>query len=441
MNARVRRFATALALPAALVLAMPQASRADSAMEEVLSILKKEGIIDQGQQDRLMAKYQDEQKKSEDKVSGLLDGMQWYGDLRLRYETFWFDDDATGNESDNRYRFRYRARFGFKRNVGDRIQVGVRLATTGLNDSQKLDADPRSTNVTLGGNRDFAPDGILFDQAWVALTLQESGDLRTTLVGGKVSNPYTWKNGKDFLVFDGDLNMEGAYLTSSYEPSEDTTVFGTFGTFVVKENSSNADPKLFALQAGVETELGAAKVGFRASGYEWRSLDDGFLSNAFSQGNLPSAYDSRARMGDVFAYAKFGGGSWPVMLYGTAVRNFSADSAVLNGISVGKEDDAYGIGIEVGDSKKFVELGFGWFHVEANSVPGQIYDSDLFDGKTNREGIIFYASRRLLSGTDFNLTYFDGKEIEDDGGASGPFNSSLADADRRRLQADVIVKF
>ena len=46
----------------------------------------------------------------------------------------------------------------------------------------------------------------------------------------------------------------------------------------------------------------------------------------------------------------------------------------------GEEDTAWGVGLEVGDRKKLVLLGAGWYHQEANAFPAQYLESDMFDG-------------------------------------------------------------
>jgi hypothetical protein len=89
-------------------------------------------------------------------------------------------------------------------------------------------------------------------------------------------------------------------------------------------------------------------------------------------------------------------------------------------------------------------LGAGYYHLEANFSPGQFTDSDLFDGFTNREGFLVYASRELFKNTELNVTLFSGEEIEDD--AEFDLNALFPDegvtsAERYRLQTDLVIKF
>ena len=135
----------------------------------------------------------------------------------------------------------------------------------------------------------------------------------------------------------------------------------------------------------------------RLSAWEWQSLDTDFIDRATDRGNLPSAFDTRARLGEVAAFAKItSSDTWPLILYGKYVRNFTADPAVIGGFPVDEEDTAWSSGFEIGSSSRWVELGVGYFHIEADSVVAQFTDSDLMDGFTNRRGWLFYVSKMLV---------------------------------------------
>jgi hypothetical protein len=96
------------------------------------------------------------------------------------------------------------------------------------------------------------------------------------------------------------------------------------------------------------------------------------------------------------------------------------------------------VGLEFGDKKRYVQLGTAYVHLEANAFPSMFVDSDLFDGRTNREGWMVYGSREIFKNTDLNLTAFLSDAIEEDLPA---FDDSVPGAHRVRLQADVVVKF
>jgi len=104
------------------------------------------------------------------------------------------------------------------------------------------------------------------------------------------------------------------------------------------------------------------------------------------------------------------------------------------------------VGAAIGDKKKWVELGAGYFRIEANAVPGQIADSDLHDGFTNREGWAIHGVRQIFKNTDLSFTLLLTEELDDelgslDSGGTPIQNPSISNADRVRLQTNLVVKF
>ncbi len=199
------------------------------------------------------------------------------------------------------------------------------------------------------------------------------------------------------------------------------------------------------LQLGASRWLtDALEIGGRVSGYEWRSLDRPFIERAKLFGNLDSAFDGKARIGELSAYARFtAAADWPVLLHGSFERNFTADSALIGGVPTDAEDIAWGAGFEVGDATKNAKLGFTFFRVEANAIVATFADSDLLDGQTNREGFVAYASRKLGPHVELRLTFYDAEEIRSSSPFAGslPPINSLRGADRRPLQSDLLVNF
>jgi hypothetical protein len=435
----------------AVGLSSPARAAGDSgstAIDELVDVLHEQGLIDEEQRDQILMKHYNEQLNVNPAPSvsqGLGEGWEFFGDLRLRNEGFWYDTDKTGVERDNRNRFRYRARIGFKKKINDWVKVGMRFAS-GTD-------DPRSTNRTLGDDEDFDPDEVFIDRAWAEITLPEFNGIQTKFEGGKVANPFTWKRGKDFVIWDGDINLEGGSLKSKMPIGENASLFLNTGYYIDDENSTSKDPKVIAVQLGGEAELNEEiTAGVRTSGYWWRALDDDFVERAEEFGNLSSAFENgKARIGEVTAYLGYNGiDEWPILVYGTAIRNFLADDSIIDGRRVDEEDTAWGYGLEVGSAKKWFKLGAGYFNVEANSVVSLFTDSDLFDGFTNRRGWVVYGSRQLAKGTQVNVTFFNSDSIRNSGAFSGcrddvagcgPFTDSVEDADRSRLQTDIIFKF
>jgi hypothetical protein len=420
-----------------------QAEPSNAAVEEIVKVLQQRGVIDDATAQQILVKNQVQAPAAKPSGTGgddgPLAGLEFSGDVRVRNEQFWFDQ-AWGTERDDRNRWRYRARIGVAKQVHPYTRVGFRVTSN---------LDHNSTNVSLGDSEDFQRDEIGIDQAWVQFATPERNGLSGKLIAGKFDNPLTWKHGRgDLMLWDGDITPEGLALSGGWKLTETTNLNTALGYFIIDENSGAKDPKVFAAQLAGESEVASDfELGARATWYEWRGLDDDFIARSFdgdvgdTAGNFAGAFDDeQARIGEASTFVRWRGlEKWPLLLYGTFIHNFTAERTLVPGLGrVGKEDDAWGFGFELGSAKEFALLGAGYFHVEANATPSLFTDGDLFDADTNRRGFMIYAERDLFRNVSLRLAVFDGREIEHD----PPF--AFADgtgADRTRLQSDISVKF
>jgi hypothetical protein len=415
-----------------------------SVVGEVLEVLKDRGLVDDAEYQRLAAKnagYEEKHKSWAPKI-------ELGGDFRFRHESFWFDSDETGSDRDDRYRLRYRLRVNAKTEVNEWSTIFFQLVSG--------DSDLRSTNQTLGDGVDFDTDDIRLDLAYAQLRAPSDWvplpEGKATVELGKVPNPFLWKVGKDFMLWDNDITFEGASLRMSSKASESVKLFVNAGYYVLDENGSRKDPHLWAAQLGGSFDVAeSVTLGARGSYYQFNSLDSAFIGRAatgaagstvgggaLSDGLVgdPDGNDS-LRVAELAAYLTWAAHeTWPITIYGDWSRNLDAESSALP--NTGSEDTAWGLGLEVGDKKQLVLVGIGYWHIEANAFPAQFIDSDLFDGITNREGFALYGSREVFKNTELNLTLFLADEIESDLPA---FAFSARDAERIRLQADMVWKF
>lgn len=426
-------------------------ARADdtTAVEDIVSVLQQKGLIDEATGDEILAKQERSEVKRAASTpavssgSALTDGLVWNGDFRLRDEQFWYGRAFGGSASDNN-RFRYRARLGFTKQVNPWALVGLRLASG--------KGDPRSTNVSFGEQTDWSPYAVYIDRAYGQFTLPDPGGigLATTLTAGRIANPFIWKNSVDKIVWDEDISPTGLALTSTISPLEGTKLFATLGYFVELTQSCCTDTKVWGFQLGGSTAVAEKVVaGARASFYDWDNVssDPNFATRSQSFGNLPTAFDADARIGEGTVFMSWSGiEGWPAVVWGTVARNFTAEAGTVDGARVDSEDTAYGFGVEIGDAKAFFLLGVEYSHIPANAVLGLYTDSDMFDGYTNREGFGIYLARELAVNTEFKLSLWEGEPIKTtgSGGGDGPYNISTStdqQANRKRLQADVNFKF
>ena len=444
---------------AATTTASPAQALNDDAVAEILEVLRNRGLLDQSEYERLASKHELQRGLAQADVAadkgGILSGFDWSGDLRLRYEGARYEDNPDGNKPDSRNRFRYRLRFGFTKPINDWLSVGMRIASgdcIGGDDPGGCEGGtPRSTNRSFGTGGDFDLDPLWIDRAYAAIRLPEGpAGLENSLVVGKMGNPFRWSEMPDLVVWDADTSVEGFALKTGVSPSEGTRLFSRVGYLISDQNSSNADPHVTAVQFGGTTILSdALSLGLRGSGYFWHSLgaDDGaFKTRAESFGNLPGAFDDGAEIAELVGFVKFATvPEWPAKLYGMYAKNFSAKSGLAPVSSdpaaglapAGKDDTAWGAGVEFGSATKIVKLGVGYYEVEANSVIASMTDSNLFDGETNRKGWVFTGSRNLTNAVAVRAALYKSKWIDD----SPAYFNSFDEADRYRFQTDLVINY
>jgi hypothetical protein len=434
----------ALAILAAVGAGAPAAAEEPGAsvVEEILGVLEQRGLIEREEHDRLVARYHE----SEARQASRLPRIRLSGDLRLRGEGFWYDEDETGDDPSNRYRGRYRLRVAADADVNDWVAAHLRLASG--------EDDLRSTNTSFGRpGPDFDPDPIFIDRAWVELRAPE-GRLpaagTASLDVGKVPNPFVWKVTRDVLLWDNDIHPEGVGLRLAGEAAPGVSLFANGGYLILDENGSSTDPHLIGAQLGAAWEAATElELGARASWYGFRSVDDDFVERGVdgsggstsAGGNIPDGLVSdgdRLDVAELGAYVAWAGiERWPLRLFGHLSRNLSAQDSELFP-AAGEEAWAWLAGLEAGDKKELVQLGIAYSWIEANAFPSQFVDSDLFDGVTNRKGFAFWFVRQLVRNTDLAVTLFLSDAIED---ALPDFEESVAGSDRIRLQTDLQIAF
>lgn len=438
-----RVMAIALAAGAGLGLAVPDGARAGDpeapVVEEILGVLRERGILEQAEHDRLVSRYQTQEAERR----GTGPRIRLSGDLRLRGEAFWYDEDAVSDRS-NRYRGRYRARIAADAEVNDWMSAHLRLASG--------QGDNRSANTSFGRpGPDFDSDPIYLDRASLALRPPEHWLPPATsavLEGGKQPNPFLWKAARDSMLWDNDITPEGVALRSRGEVVKGLELFANAGYFVIDEYSgTDMDPELLGAQLGAEWAGAPWSAGLRASGYGFRSLDPAFLARGedgtdgvtASAGNLPGLFAGDSLdVGELGGYAGWHGiEGWPLVLFGYVSNNFSAERSPL-APAAGDESLAWMVGLEIGDKAQVASFGAAYIHLEANAFPSQYVDSNLVDGETNREGFAFQGMRQILPHADFIVTLFLSDALDD---TLPDFEDSVGGSRRMRLQTDLVVGF
>lgn len=211
--------------------------------------------------------------------------IKFYGDIRTRYEGDYFppgngplqnfnatntgspflEDNAnavnpyfppTYNTSQDRNRFRFRARLGADVNLFEGFTAGLRIATG-------ESSSPVSLNQTFGGNGgNFSKYALWLDRAFVKY--QPTQDFAASV--GRFDNPF-WS--PTDLVWYRDLGFDGLAVQAKQEIAEGLTPFFAGGAFPVFNTDLNAGLNTVDLSGPIKSPsrdkwLFGAQGGFAA---------------------------------------------------------------------------------------------------------------------------------------------------------------------------------
>lgn len=400
-----------------------------------------------------------------------LDRISWEGDLRLRFQADRFEPDNTPainynaiagtnlqNTQSNEQLWRIRMRLGMLARVTDTIGIGVRLATGNLQ-------SPVTANQVMGNGS--APYQFLIDRAYFKWDPND----RLSVTAGRIGNPWFWPTD---LVWDEDLNFEGAALSVKPTLTASTSAFGTVGAFALESGgrtptAPNASNKwLYGAQAGVEWQganaLRAKLAGalFEYSDVEGRPNRDPLAVNAndwtrprFRQkGN--SVVDLRFDQSTQAIFSDYGLASrfrvanlsgeldvgyldpFHVRVSGDYARNIGFNQSEIlarTGLLIEPKINAWQLRLTVGsdalrarhDWQAFV----GYRYIERDAVLDAFADSNFFLGGTDTKGYTAGLLYALDRNVNLRFRYLSGSPI------SGPASGTGTDL-RLPLEIDVL---
>jgi len=336
-------------------------------------------------------------------VPAWVDHVKVSGDVRLRLEQI---DDAS--KDDTRTRERIRARLGLEGQVTDRLLAAFQLATG--ND------DPVSSNQSFG--EAFSRKGFGLDLAY--LRYQPLDGLKLHLYGGKMPKPFL---SVADLVWDGDLNPEGAAATLEL-PLDGIDLLLSTGAFWVDEDSdSDSDDRhLVTGQAALRLPVGDFSLLLGSGVYAYANLEGGPLLSDSAKGfgnstrNIGSEEEPDLVYAEDFveveAFTELSGKvrDVPVSLHAQYVVNTEAAG----------DDTGYLVGAKLGKASKpgTFEFGYNYRSLERNAVVGAFTDSDFIGGGTNGEGHKLTLGYGLAKNVQLGGTLFlnakdpDGKDTD-----------------------------
>jgi hypothetical protein len=325
------------------------------------------------------------------------------GDFRYRHEMI---DQADLDET--RTRHRIRARLGVEAKPTDNILAVLQLSTS-------QDADPRSSNQTLGAAS--TRKDIYLDLAYADWKFAEGANL--------VLGKQRWEHVRPglSLFYDNDFNPEGAAVIFNRG-----MLFGSVYGNWLSESGGGDDGYFYGGQLGLRIPFGDASNLAVAANYY--TVDDpgntDILYLGSSNGNSTNADGSLLYEFNVWeAQAELNTtlGKLPLQGYVDYAQNMDPDD--LN--------EAYSIGLLLGKASndRTWELGAAYQSIEKDALFGQFVDSDFGGGKTDSDGWVFKLGYVPVKNWTLNATYFLNKIGVDAG----------SNVDYDRLQLDLNYKF
>jgi len=363
------------------------------------------------------------------------DKIKFSGDIRLRHESFF---NKTAGQA-NRHRERLRLRWGAVANMQD-LTVGLRLASgTG---------EQTSTNQTL--NNGANQKNIYIDQAY----LQWKAHEYVRVTGGKMVNPF-WRNYSSDLVWDSDLNPEGAAQQIEIPAGDRLTLFGNFAQLPLNEISgARQDPWMFGNQLGGTIRITEdTKIKLGLTNYQFTNeRSNVFLSSAtvdspvIQEANtlVPASGNLLANSFNIMLYSMeltSHLGPIPFALQADYVKNMAGNSR----FNVRGQDKGYQYGTILGKAKAAKTWEFAYFYkyLEANATISSFSDSDFGNGGTNRKGHIMWLAYAPRDYVTIQGKYFITQKLNPKISSSAPYGivTPAQYRDINRFQMDVIVKF
>lgn len=314
------------------------------------------------------------------------DSISLKGDFRYRYE------NIHSESHDSRERNRVRARFALTAHPADNLEVGIGVASGGV--------DPVSTNQTLGAGDSTKDLGL--DLAYFKWNAKP--DFK--VIGGKMKN--VWRRaGGNGLVWDGDLRPEGlAFLYSRGDFFLDTGF-----NFLESDSSKNNASISYGVQTGIDRTINASHLLVGAGYFEMGTANrevffgdpDDFFGNSFSCTNAADLegcnYNNDYEELELFAQWTTNLGERPLILFADYVRNLDVDNL----------DTAWAAGLKYGKARnpRTWEISYTYQNLEADAVFGLLTDSDFAGGGTDSRGHIVTGDWAINKQWKIGVTYFD----------------------------------
>lgn len=429
-------------------------------VDSLLDKLVDKGVISVKEANELREESDKDFTKAYSAKSGMpewVSALKFNGDMRGRYESFYFDNAA----GVDRQRFRYRLRFGVTATLADSFEAGFRLTSSDAATGGS-GGDPISGNTTFqdNGSKKF----VYLDLAYAKWTPVRTSAWQVSTTIGKMENPFAFSD----MVFDADYTPEGAALQLAYTINDQHSLKLNGGAFVLDElGAQSEDPYLYGGQVRLESTW--SKRWSSSLGVGWLAIENeqalagtvgatvnpvpdqnrgntrgpsantsvGALANALVYDFHPVIADASVTytLDDFWHY----NAPFPIKLGGEFMHNPNA----------GTENTAWAAGITLGKAGKkgLWELSYRYKYIEADAWYEELVDSDFgayyqaapvggsagYGAGTNVKGHVVKASYSPFNALTLNATVFFTDLIN-----QSPIPS---ESGTTRIQMDAVLKF
>ncbi|MFH1452910.1 MAG: putative porin [Armatimonadota bacterium] len=364
-------------------------------MDKLIDKLVEKGILTRDEAKQIIVEVEQENKLKPDTVKSA-ETIKLKGDLRIRYQ-----NEEDGDELKNRQRGRYRARLGAETKVNSNTSAALGLVA-GEN-------DPRSRNLTFQNY--FETPGMRLDYAY---TTYKAYPWATAEVG-KMKEVRKLVFSPSDLLWDSDINPEGASVLFSKKVNNKFSLFANTGVWILDESSRQPDPFMCVLQPGFQYELsndsyfkaGATYYGFK--NVIGSSPEHSSGTNTREGGTLKYNYSAWNPTVELAFKFPFGFKSIPFLsLYGEYIKNPSPPV----------DNTGYVAGFRFGHKKVLNanewQIGYSYRFLASDAWLDTFPDSDIFGGSTNVRGseiTLFYG---LNENSYLGVDYYMVSRIEGD---------------------------
>jgi hypothetical protein len=381
MKNQMLRWTAAGALATAALGASAHAQSADALIDKLVQ----KGVLTVKEANELREEADKDFKTAYQVKSGMpdwVDSLKFSGDFRGRFEGFFGDGLQQGSAPGSpdfvdRYRWRYRLRFGAVATLKQDFEVGFRLTSSDAVGT--TGGDPISGNTTF--NNDASKKFIYIDQAYVKWAPLHTADWTGSVTFGKMENPFVFSD----MVFDPDYTPEGGALQASYNLGSGHSLKLNTGAFVLSElGGSPNDPWMFGSQLlwdatwqkKLTSSLGVALLSIAKA----ESLSNAQVPNV-NRGNTRDGlgipvYNFNPIVADAALTYTLDSfpvytGTFPIKLSGEYTYNPAAPN--------GADNFAYNVGIQFGKAgkKQTWEASYTWKYLGGNSWYEEVVDSDF----------------------------------------------------------------